>query len=541
MTERSASTPGSRFIPGLGRLGTRLYDPIIRLTTREARFKDRLLQLADPRHGERALDLGCGTGTLAIEACRRQPGASVHGLDADPRMLERARRKADAAGVELELRSGLVTELPYADRTFDIVLSSLLFHHLNRAGKQAAAREVARVLVPGGRFLVADWGSASDPLMRVLFLTIRLVDGFEPTSDNIHGRLPQILRAAGLADVRESDRFRTVYGSLALLEATAPLESVAADPTEAITRLGARRHTWPELCRLAGVEHEVADRLWRALGFPDVPADARVYTADDLRALKVAAEGLGGLVGPEREAAVDLMVREARSVGAHLARVAEIEVDAFAELRRLGVRQAALEQALERGLEHSDLGWLLFYALRRRLDETLRRRATTEVGEHPMLAVGFVDLADFSRTSARLDDGGLGDTLSRFESLAWDATTEAGGRLVKMIGDEAMLVCPTAAEAARAALEIVEASAKGDLPVARAGLAMGPLLARGGDYFGPPVNLASRLVDRAEPGTVVVDERFKSALTEGFAFEPLARRSLKGIGEAPAWRLLHQL
>jgi adenylate cyclase len=127
--------------------------------------------------------------------------------------------------------------------------------------------------------------------------------------------------------------------------------------------------------------------------------------------------------------------------------------------------------------------------------------------------------------------------LTRFEALAWDAVTEAGGRLVKLIGDEAMLVCPTAAGAARAALAIVEASAGSDLLAARAGLAIGPLLPRGGDYFGAPVNLARRLVDRAEPGTVVVDERFKAALPEGFEFERLERRPLKGIGDSAAWRL----
>jgi class 3 adenylate cyclase len=536
MTEGGASTPEAGFIPGLGRLGTRLYDPVVRLTTRERRFKERLLELADLRPGERALDLGCGTGTLAIAACRRQPRASVHGLDADPRMIETARRKADAAGVGLELRQGAATELPYADRSFDVVLSSLLFHHLDRAAKHAAAREVARVLVGGGRLVVADWGRAPDPLMRVLFLTIQLVDGFETTRDNVHGRLPQILRGGGLADVRESAGYRTVYGSLTLFEARAPLEALG-DPAEAMTRLGERRYAWPDVCRLAGIDHEVADRLWRALGFPDVPADAHIYTADDVRALNVAAEGLDGLVSPEREAAIDVMLREARSIGAHLARIAEIEVDALGELARLGVRQAALNQARERGLEDSDLGWLLFYALRRRLDEALRRRATTEVAEHPVLAVGFVDLVGFTRTSGRLDEAGLGHMLTRFESLAWDAVTEAGGRLVKLIGDEAMLVCPTAAEAARAALEIVEASAGSDLPAARAGLAIGPLLPRGGDYFGAPVTLASRLVDRAEPGTVVVDERFKAALTEGFVFEPLERRLLKGIGDSPAWRL----
>jgi adenylate cyclase len=256
-----------------------------------------------------------------------------------------------------------------------------------------------------------------------------------------------------------------------------------------------------------------------------------------LRALKIATEGLDGLLDPEREAAVDLMVREARNVGAHLARIAEIEADALSELARQGIRQAALEQTFERGLEHSDLGWLIFYALRRRLDEALRRRATTELEAQPVLAVGFVDLVDFTQTSRRLDQEGLGQLLSRFESLAWDAVTEAGGRLIKLIGDEAMLVCPTAAQAAEAVLEIVEASAGSELPLARAGLAMGPLVMRGGDYFGPTVNLASRLVDHADPGTVVVDERFRAALTDGFALEPLARRPLRGIGETAAWKL----
>ena len=218
------------FVPGLGRLGTRLYDPVVRLTTRERRFKERLLDIADLQPEERVLDLGCGTGTLAIDACRRQPGVVVHGLDADPRMIELARRKGDAAGVGLELRRGTATALPYADGAFDVVLSSLFFHHLDRAAKEVAAREVVRVLVPGGRFLVADWGRAGDPLMRALFLTIQLVDGFGTTDDNIHGRLPQILADAGLVDVRERDTVRTVYGSLALLEARAPLEPAADDP-----------------------------------------------------------------------------------------------------------------------------------------------------------------------------------------------------------------------------------------------------------------------------------------------------------------------
>jgi ubiquinone/menaquinone biosynthesis C-methylase UbiE len=209
------------FVPALGRLGTRFYDPLSRLTTREHRFKDRLLDIAAIQPEERVLDLGCGTGTLTIRAKERRPAAAIAGLDADPRMLERARRKAQAAGAELDFVVGSATELPYPDRSFDVVLSSLLLHHLDRDAKGAASREIARVLASGGRLAVADWGPPSDPLMRALFVTIQLVDGFGPTADNVGGRVPAILRSAGLVDVQERDRLRTIYGSLVLLEARA--------------------------------------------------------------------------------------------------------------------------------------------------------------------------------------------------------------------------------------------------------------------------------------------------------------------------------
>lgn len=124
-------------------------------------------------------------------------------------------------------------------------------------------------------------------------------------------------------------------------------------------RLGARRLTWPEVCEGAGVEHAVADLLWRALGFPDVPPDERAYTDDDLRALQIAAEGIGELTDGRREAALELVVGEARAVSAHLTRIAEIEVDAIAQMSELGLRERTVGQAFERGLARSDLGWLL--------------------------------------------------------------------------------------------------------------------------------------------------------------------------------------
>jgi len=321
-------------------------------------------------------------------------------------------------------------------------------------------------------------------------------------------------------------------------ESIPPPGEPVRDPVEALVRLGERHLTWPELCQRAGVEHEVADRLWRALGFPDVPPDAPVYTADDVRALGIAAQGLDDLPREERPTAVELLVREARQVSAYLSRISEIEVDMLGELGRHELRQEAIADALAHGLEESDLGWVIFYVLRRRLDEALRRRAAAEPGERTELAVGFVDLVDFTGTSAALGAEEFGGLLNRFESLAWDVVTEAGGQVVKLIGDEAMFVCPSADEAAAAALGVIAACARSDLPRARAGLSAGSLMARGGDYFGAPVNLASRLVGHAGAGSVLADAEIRQRLEEAsVTARGAGTRRLKGIGEIEVWQL----
>jgi adenylate cyclase len=110
---------------------------------------------------------------------------------------------------------------------------------------------------------------------------------------------------------------------------------------------------------------------------------------------------------------------------------------------------------------------------------------------------------------------------------------------VKLIGDEAMFVAPSALGAARAALELVAACEANGLPAARAGLALGPVLARGGDYFGRAVNLASRLVDEAPPGGVLADEQLVAAIRQDstFALESEGRQPMRGLGEVDVWRL----
>jgi SAM-dependent methyltransferase len=212
----------AEYVPALRfRALTGLYDPVARATTRESEFKDRLLRQAAIERGHRVLDLACGTGTLAIEAKRREPGAELVGVDGDAEVLARAAEKAGAAGLDIELDEGLSTALPYEDASFDRVLSTLFFHHLDLAGKRATVAEIGRVLRPGGELHVADWGKGSDPLMAALSWPVRLLDGLDVTRENFDGSLPRLLAEGGLEDVAERDRLRTPLGSMVLLSARA--------------------------------------------------------------------------------------------------------------------------------------------------------------------------------------------------------------------------------------------------------------------------------------------------------------------------------
>jgi SAM-dependent methyltransferase len=207
-----------RFVPAL-RFNwlTGLFDPVSRLATREGTFKTRVLERAVLAEGERVLDLACGTGTLALAAARSVPGLRVTGVDGDPAILERARAKA-GSGVTFD--QGLSTELPYEDESFDVVLSTLFFHHLSDQAKLDSAKEVRRVLRPVGRVVIGDVGRPQDRLMRVaVLLTVQALDGFDVTSGNVAGRLPATLSEGGLEDVRVTDRLRTPTGTLEIVTA----------------------------------------------------------------------------------------------------------------------------------------------------------------------------------------------------------------------------------------------------------------------------------------------------------------------------------
>jgi adenylate cyclase len=161
-----------------------------------------------------------------------------------------------------------------------------------------------------------------------------------------------------------------------------------------------------------------------------------------------------------------------------------------------------------------------------------RRTAISDDTTGPMMAVAFVDLVGYTALSTRVPMAELAVALGRFETAAWDLATRHGGRVVKLVGDEAMLVAATAADAVEIALGLcATVAADPMLDTARGAVAWGPVLQRMGDYFGPLVNLAARATKAAAPGRVVVTTNAGAELGPGFAVGPAVPHELRGIDE----------
>lgn len=201
---------------------TPLYDALLKYLLRERAFKNALIEQAHFQNGQHILDVGCGTGTLTILIKQQFPQAEIVGLDGDPQILAIARKKMAEIGWAIQLDEGMSYALPYPDGSFDRVVSSLMFHHLHRHDKERTFREIYRVLRPGGELHVADWGKPQNRLMRLAFYPVQLLDGFETTSDNVKGTLPQLFQEAGLASVQQTKQIPTLMGTIALYKAQKP-------------------------------------------------------------------------------------------------------------------------------------------------------------------------------------------------------------------------------------------------------------------------------------------------------------------------------
>lgn len=201
---------------------TSVYDPVVRWTCREARFKADLVRQAGASPGDRVLDLGCGTATLTILMKQACPGAEVTGLDGSEKILAIAREKVEEARVGLSFVHALSYETPFEDDHFDRVVSSFFFHHLDRDDKTLTLEEVYRILKPGGELHVADWGRPPNAFFRLAFGVVQLLDGFETTRDSVEGILPEYMKNAGFTEVSEAGRVLTPLGSVSLYKAAKP-------------------------------------------------------------------------------------------------------------------------------------------------------------------------------------------------------------------------------------------------------------------------------------------------------------------------------
>jgi len=205
------------FIPAAGRDWLLpLYDSFTRLLGMDSALR-RLVEQAALAPGQRVLDLGCGTGALTLLTKRTQPDIEIVGLDPDAKALARARRKAKDAGLDLRLEQGFGDALPFPDESFDRVLSSFMFHHLEVAQKPAVLREVHRVLRPGGELHLLDFGGGGHGLGTLL---AHLVHRDESLRANTEHQLTLRMREAGFGQAEEIERRSSLVGGLVYYGAT---------------------------------------------------------------------------------------------------------------------------------------------------------------------------------------------------------------------------------------------------------------------------------------------------------------------------------
>ena len=197
--------PNRNYVPALGfHWLTPYYDFVVDAVTQTGTFRNALIQQAQFAAGQQILDLACGTGTLAILIKQRFPAVDVTAVDCDG---------------TIQFGHAFAEELPYPDASFDRIVTSLFFHHLTRENKISTVSEIYRVLKPQGELHVADWGQASNLLMRTLFIPVQLVDGLKNTQDNVSGKLVGLFKQAGFAKVVQQQSFNTVFGTMALYSA----------------------------------------------------------------------------------------------------------------------------------------------------------------------------------------------------------------------------------------------------------------------------------------------------------------------------------
>ena len=193
---------------------TPFYDLIMRLM-RESTIKNDLVKSVNIKENYKVLDLGCGTATLTILLKKTYPDAEIVGLDGDPKVLEIAKSKIKQEKLDIHLDEGMSFELPYEDNSFDLVVSSLMFHHLTHRNKIRTFKEILRVLRDDGKLYFVDFGEPHNTLMYLISLVMR---HFEETSDNISGLLPEMFLKVRFSKIEQIKKYSTIFGSVYLYQ-----------------------------------------------------------------------------------------------------------------------------------------------------------------------------------------------------------------------------------------------------------------------------------------------------------------------------------
>lgn len=192
--------PNYKYIPPLNKdFLTPIYDFVSNLIGFGKRFLRRVLDAAEIQNGNTVLDIGCGTGVLLLLGKKKFPGASFIGVDPNEKALHIAKRRFTKANVDIKVIQAFGEDLPLPNVSIDVVASSLAFHHMPNKAKVKTIQEIKRVLKPGGRVVIADFGPTNVkwiPKLSHLFIHIEHLEG------NLRGLIPKTLKETGFEDIQ---------------------------------------------------------------------------------------------------------------------------------------------------------------------------------------------------------------------------------------------------------------------------------------------------------------------------------------------------
>ena len=315
------------------------------------------------------------------------------------------------------------------------------------------------------------------------------------------------------------------------LREAAAHDRLALLPVERVLAGEGTLYTREELAAETGLDPGLLDEAARALGMPIREPGERAITEEEVELSRNAKALLDA--GLPREAFLELTAVMSRSMATIAGSFTSIFGDALLQPgdteRDLGLRYAETMRNLG-PLAAPTLEQMFNLRLRERMREAVITQAELQsgrlAGAQPV-AVGFVDIVGFTKLGEDVGLDDVGAVVRRFERAVSDAV-EPPVRLVKTIGDAAMLVAPEPAPVVESVLSLVEHSQE-EAPLLRGGVAMGEGLPRAGDWYGRPVNLASRLTAFARRGSVVTSKEVREAVGDPYDWSPAGSRRFKGV------------